>query len=770
MKNRLTAKLLLPIVLCTLLSFSDAFSQGYSLELDGTNDYINLGTNSTIKAGDYVTVEVWAHASNWSSLSDGTLIGNEHNSAGWQIKVNAAGSEIQGWLWRDGNLAKPGYALSSLSAGWHHFAMTYDSRYTKFYVDGVLRDTDDAYGNNPIDDNPTNSTLIGADVANGGFPQTSFQGGPDYFQGKIEEVRIWDEALSVITLRDWIHRELTTSHPNYSNSVSDDLKAYYKMTDGTGTALSDNSANSITGTLNNMDNGDWINSTAPVPYITALTGNWNTATSWVSTSVPNSDWAIVLINHDINIDADANMMNLTISTSKTLTVNAEKSLTIGGIITNYGTLNVKENASFIDNGSVSGSGTFTIERPISGGGWHYVSAPISHPTADLFWGSALYEFDETSASWVSKKAGDNLSICKGYDAYYKPTAAGVVSYSGTFITGNQSTSISYTGAAGEGWNLVGNPYPSFLDWDASSGWTKSNVNNAVYVWNPDISNVTTYVGGVGTNGGTRYVAPSQGFFVRVNTGGGSIAMTNSTRTHTTATSFRQNAKDNMLKLKISGNGYSDEAIVCFDPYATDDFDGNYDAFKVKSFNILTPQIYTRSADLEELSINTFAGLNENVSIPLIAEVGSTGDYEISVNVAEFDEYTQLYLEDLQDGQIYDLQQESKLNFKLDVHDNPERFIIHFTPLQTVETQTTNGIDESEKENLNIYSNNKHVYIDIYELEHAQVSIYNMLGDEIYNGSLTTSMNKVNLDNTPGGYYIVNVKDSEYDYSQKIVIR
>nr|MBC8344156.1 T9SS type A sorting domain-containing protein [Bacteroidota bacterium] len=381
----------------------------------------------------------------------------------------------------------------------------------------------------------------------------------------------------------------------------------------------------------------------------------------------------------------------------------------------------------------------------------------------------LYEYKETTASWDSKKAGDNLVVCKGYDTYYKPSAAGTVTFAGTFNTGTQSINISYTGAAGTGWNLVGNPYPSYLDWDAS-GWTKTNLNNAVYVWDPDQSNVASYVGGIGTNGGSPYVAPSQGFFVRVNSGGGSVGMTNEVRTHTTETEFRDNAKDDLLKLKISGNGYSDETIICFDPHATNDFDGNYDAFKVEGSNLLTPQIYTRSADMEELSINTFAGLYESTSIPLFVKVGKTAEYEIYVNVADFDQYTQLYMEDLTDGQIYDLQEQSKLTFKIDVNDNPERFIIHFTPLQTVEMQTTNGINQNEKEIVNIYTNNKHIYIHIDEWEYSQISIYSIIGDEVYKGNLNSSLSKVNLDDSANGYYIVHVSKGNQTYSQKIVIK
>jgi hypothetical protein len=74
--------------------------------------------------------------------------------------------------------------------------------------------------------------------------------------------------------------------------------------------------------------------------------------------------------------------------------------------------------------------------------------------------------------------------------------------------------FSGTGVANDGWNLIANPYPSAIDWDAASGWNKVNVNNAVYIYQADLDQYSTYIAGVGVNGGSRFIASSQGFLCK----------------------------------------------------------------------------------------------------------------------------------------------------------------------------------------------------------------------------------------------------------------
>lgn len=64
----------------------------------------------------------------------------------------------------------------------------------------------------------------------------------------------------------------------------------------------------------------------------------------------------------------------------------------------------------------------------------------------------------------------------------------------------------------QGWNLVGNPTASWLNWNAAAGWTRTNVNNVIYVWDPASNEYLVTNGETGTHDG--FIAPFQAFWVQ----------------------------------------------------------------------------------------------------------------------------------------------------------------------------------------------------------------------------------------------------------------
>ena len=135
-------------------------------------------------------------------------------------------------------------------------------------------------------------------------------------------------------------------------------------------------------------------------------------------------------------------------------------------------------------------------------------------------GFYLYVFDS-----ISGTACDTLpKIMTATGNGYFP---GIFSYSGmnqpvTYSprTGIQTSSgpsdtIYYDiNTADQGWNLLGNPTQYSLDWDAS-GWTKTNLDNSIYIWDPDGNEFKVWNGITGTLG-NGLISPFQGFWVKAN--------------------------------------------------------------------------------------------------------------------------------------------------------------------------------------------------------------------------------------------------------------
>jgi hypothetical protein len=91
--------------------------------------------------------------------------------------------------------------------------------------------------------------------------------------------------------------------------------------------------------------------------------------------------------------------------------------------------------------------------------------------------------------------------------------------------GNVSFPITNTSSSADavvrGFNLIGNPYPSSIDWKSGTGWLRTDlvVSGGGYdMWNPASNNygVCNSSSSIATNGVTQYI-PTQGYFVRAAT-------------------------------------------------------------------------------------------------------------------------------------------------------------------------------------------------------------------------------------------------------------
>jgi hypothetical protein len=498
----------------------------------------------------------------------------------------------------------------------------------------------------------------------------------------------------------------------------------------------------------------------------ATTGNWSSGVPDIYTNA-----LIAVTATKPVISGTAVCKNLTINNGATLTINSGKSLTASGSTTLNGAqcLVIKSNASgmgsFIDNGTIGGSGTAKVELYISGNAWHYFSKPVTTATAALFNGCYLKKWNENNYTWAnitsptaafSTLIGYNLksTVTKTFSFISKPNT-GAFSVPVTKNTTQVTTK--------RGWNLVGNPYPSAIDWDAASGWTKTNIDNAVYVYNPSIGNYMTYINGFGTNGASRYIAPEQGFFITCNNPvGGTFGMTNAVRVHNTVSFYKSSAMQDHLRLTLKSNlNETDEIIICINPESSNEFDGNYDALKIMLPE--KPQIWsTNYEDLTtQYSINCIPNTIENTDIPLAFVPVADGLFSITASGHEpLLGQTGIWLEDLKTGVITDLAETNDYTFSASEDDDINRFVLHFSLPKTY------GIEGIQKDNNLIVTpnpNNGNMNIVLKEMlpGTTTVVITDVLGKVVYSAvEENYTGGKVCITNTSSGMYLLKVSSDK----------
>jgi autotransporter-associated beta strand protein len=234
-------------ILYTLLGAS-----GYGLDFDGRDDQVEIPANTFSSVVNNFTIELWANpAANRTQTAEtntgmsgvsvplrqlqrfavfpdrGNLAyGVSHVGAGLSIGRNGISAYEQGT-----NHLPSRLVYSNTLSGWTHVALVYASRQPRLYVNGVLARS----GSASIFSSVHPSASLGGSV----------QGDYGNFQGQLDEVRIWNVALSQSQIQSNMTRRLTGIEPN--------LVTYFRCDEGSSSALTDSAAASPnpTGTLTN---------------------------------------------------------------------------------------------------------------------------------------------------------------------------------------------------------------------------------------------------------------------------------------------------------------------------------------------------------------------------------------------------------------------------------------------------------------------------------------------------------------------------------------
>lgn len=492
------------------------------------------------------------------------------------------------------------------------------------------------------------------------------------------------------------------------------------------------------------------------PTITFESGANNSLEPHIFTD--NKMYNFILNRGDtFNINTDFEILNnFTIQSGNEVMLQAGKNLTVGGTLTNNqgisGLTLQSDNsgtASLLHN---SNDVPATVQRYISGASedWHFLSSPVSGQEISGDWtpagtygndtGYDLYVWDEPNSCWVYHLnttgtpnwpgVHPSADFVPGRGYLYSVQASNPTkAFAGLLNNGVHSIPLTESGIVDtlEGFNLIGNPYPSSIDWKASSGWTRSMLEETgggydMWIWNPDANNYGVFnsnsVGDIGTNDVTRYIAPMQGFFVKAESAG-NISMTNDVRLHTGASNWFKKSRgviSDQLKIRVqsqAGNGF-DEVVLQFG-----EEHNKAGAVKLFSPSPNAPSLFMpyKSQQLSVLRLTETNNIPKQ-DLSFKPGVGGMFNFEFAFNNEDFE---LLYLEDKKRGIMHNVKKFNTYAFNASEKDKYDRFVLHFAPRPLI-------INELP---VHLYFDGYGLYIDLSLVEEMVFfSLTDMTGKEI----------------------------------------
>jgi hypothetical protein len=548
----------------------------------------------------------------------------------------------------------------------------------------------------------------------------------------------------------------------------------------------------------------------------------NDATNSFSTN-ENSNITLTGSAKTIYFDASNNRLrNLAITGSNTMTLGNALKITGGssfGVVT-VGTGATLATGGFLTLGSDANgtasigtstgtiSGSLTVERyiPANGRRYRFLSSPVVGGTT-LQWRdnggntngrgiqitgptgtvdastnnakSAFYYLETNTtggindaAKWPSIDGNTTLTNGQGYRVFVRgdrsislttlntTNNATTIWVNGTYPSGTITLPVTYTSTGGQGWNLVGNPYPSAIDWNASSGWTKTNINDPIAIYRPSTNSYAYYTttGNVSINDGSNIIGSGQAFWVKANASSPALTCTEAVKTTSAPiTLLLKTTPSNQLRIKLTQDSTNiDETLIVFGEKYNDGFIENEDIGKlvnatVNISSILSKELYT--------AINFTSNNYTEKTIPLSVWGNSNGNYQLDLTqVSGFDKAVSIYLKDKYLNTVTLINENKLINFSISddsLSKGDERFELIFKNSATNTEQELFSNDQ-----LFVYPNPAvnllNINMNNAKFKNSEIVVYNISGAEVLKTNMANSTAQLNISNLSNGVYFVKV--------------
>lgn len=351
---------------------------------------------------------------------------------------------------------------------------------------------------------------------------------------------------------------------------------------------------------------------------------------------------------------------LSIAAGGTVTVTDGTLVSNGNLTLNSTESNTARIAQLGSTGNITGN--VTVQRFLKGGvitqrGWRMMSSPVNVFTYDQLTddiltsgpggatngfdikgnNSSIRYFDESaSRGWKSiAKTSDTLLAGSGSLVFFRGDRSQTTSltdntivpnhvvadFTGTINKGTINVPLSYYNsgtAADDGFNLVGNPYPSEIAWNNIT--KTAGVDVSFWVTDPSSGNYVARTGNV-------EIASGQGFFVQVNQAAQSLTFEESAKSSGNPNAYFKTASQPLTIKMFADSTRYDVAWLSFESQASENYVFKEDARKMTNpvYNLC---FITPDNQLVQRNVSASPG-NTNDTFTLMVSSVQNGSYTLS---------------------------------------------------------------------------------------------------------------------------------------------
>jgi len=491
---------------------------------------------------------------------------------------------------------------------------------------------------------------------------------------------------------------------------------------------------------------------------TSITVDYGTVTTW--TSAGGGSWdngtpsatKAAIIEFDYTSAGDLNACSLTVTNNADVIILADDVVSLGGGLTvdTGSTFTLNSDAILLQGGTTNvNSGDITVIRETQAlKRLDYVlwSSPVAGQNLGSFSpltvSSRFYTYTTSSDTYTAIANTNDFTDGQGYlirvpdNHPTSPTTWDGI-FTGIPNSGNITIGLS---AAANGYNAVGNPYPSPISISTFLSDNSSLISGNLYFWRKTNgaagSAYVTYSGGAYDDGAHTYenIQPGQGFIVEANSAG-SLAFNNLQREANNNTFYRNadDAEASRIWLHLKSNDVIvGKMAVGYKIGATNELDSAYDGTYINDSSLALNSIVNGT----ELAVQHRAPFTATDIVPLSFKTNTAGTYTISINEVDglFTDVEQnIYLKDNVLNSSHDLRN-APYSFATEVGVFENRFeIVYQAPLSVENPVFGNSVV--------VYSKNQVININTGVEAMATVKVFDI------RGRLLTEKNNVNATST-----------------------